>query len=46
MHAKTLDKLKARIERMEAWNEREDIRKAWKIAPFHRKEAIAQSFMI
>ncbi|MFE5317317.1 hypothetical protein ACFQ88_01290 [Paenibacillus sp. NPDC056579] len=30
--------LKNRLLRMESWNEQEDIRRNWKIGPFHRKE--------
>ncbi|MBD0380447.1 putative amidoligase domain-containing protein [Paenibacillus sedimenti] len=46
LYASMLDRLRARIETMEPWNEREDIRKAWKIAPYHRKEAIEPQFML
>jgi hypothetical protein len=46
LYASTLDRLRTRIETMEPWNEREDIRKAWKIAPYHHKEAIKQEIML
>jgi hypothetical protein len=44
--ATLLDRLRVRIETMEPWNEKADIRKAWKIAPYHRKEAIEEQIML
>ncbi|MFD0699017.1 hypothetical protein ACFQZT_33630 [Paenibacillus sp. GCM10027628] len=46
LHASALERLRARIETMEPWNEREDIRKAWKIAPYHHVEAIQPQIML
>ncbi|MBP1961831.1 putative amidoligase domain-containing protein [Paenibacillus aceris] len=46
IHAAVLDRFRVRIESMEPWNEREDFRKAWKIAPYHRKEAIEEGIML
>ncbi|NEW06431.1 hypothetical protein GK047_10460 [Paenibacillus sp. SYP-B3998] len=44
--ATSLNRLRARIELMESWNEGEDIRKAWKITPYSRKEAIEPAIML
>jgi len=44
--AAPLERLRSRIESMAPWNEREDIRKAWKIAPYSRKEAFEEQFML
>lgn len=44
--AGALERLRVRIASMEPWNERDDIRKAWKIAPYHRKEAIEEQIML
>ncbi|TXK85098.1 putative amidoligase domain-containing protein [Paenibacillus sp. N3.4] len=46
LFAKVLNRFRTRIESMEPWNERADIRKAWKIAPYHRKEAIEEQIML
>ncbi|MEW9698866.1 hypothetical protein [Paenibacillus sp. SI8] len=46
VNAPILERLRARIETMDPWDEQADIRKAWKIAPYHRKEAIEQQIML
>ncbi|NOU99079.1 putative amidoligase domain-containing protein [Paenibacillus planticolens] len=46
VHAAVLDRFRARMASMEPWNERDDIRKAWKIAPYNRKEAIEEGIML
>lgn len=45
-YADVLDRFRARILSMEPWLERKDIRQAWKIAPYHRKEAIEEGIML
>ncbi|MZQ87388.1 hypothetical protein GQF01_35245 [Paenibacillus sp. 5J-6] len=46
VHAAVLDRFRVRILSMKSWNEREDFRKAWKIAPYNRKEAIEEGIML
>ncbi|MDD9267779.1 hypothetical protein ACFPES_12155 [Paenibacillus sp. GCM10023248] len=45
-YAGVLDRFRSRLMSMEPWNEREDIRKVWKIAPYRRKEAIEEGIML
>ncbi|NQX64726.1 hypothetical protein HQN90_01165 [Paenibacillus alba] len=46
VYAADLNRLQARVMSMEPWDERADIRKAWKIAPYHRKEAFEEQIML
>ncbi|MDF2646250.1 MAG: phage phiEco32-like ligase-type 2 [Paenibacillus sp.] len=46
LFAAVLERLRERITSMEPWNERADFRKAWKIAPYHRKEAFEEQIML
>ncbi|GFZ90253.1 hypothetical protein GCM10008018_40630 [Paenibacillus marchantiophytorum] len=41
-----LDRLKTRIMSLVPWDEKADIRKAWKIAPYHLKEAFEEQIML
>lgn len=46
VYAADLKPLKEMIFAMKSWDEMQDFRKAWKIAPFNRKEAIRPAFML
>jgi len=46
LHAAALEPLKRRMLRLAAWDERADIRQAWKIAPDQAKEALAPQFVL
>lgn len=45
-YANYLQPLRDMLNHKQIWNEKDDIRRAWKIAPYNRKEAIPAQFML